>query len=139
MGIGDAKDVVSHQQAFNEWLAKALPNTCPDNVGAYNFNIAETKDAFVVELIGASAFDPQNSDWACHETWTCRPSQFVLPHADIGTDWKPAEAYVVGLVREFLQGGPPSKARLLRESSAVAVGFVDGDLVYIWPQSILPN
>ena len=119
------------QHAFNEWLGEALPSVPPEDVRAYNFNIAERVDDFVVELIGAPAYDPNNSDWACEESWSCRPSEFSLPHNDVGSEWKPVEELVVRFVREFLTHSAELKAQWLRDSDAVAVGFVDGDLIVV--------
>jgi hypothetical protein len=116
------------QHEFNEWLEEALPDIPPGDVRAYNFNIAERVDDFVVEIVGAPAYDPSNSDWACEESWSCRPSEFSLPHTDVGAQWKPVEELVVRFVREFLMNSIALKAQWLRDADAVAVGFVDGDL-----------
>lgn len=119
------------QHQFNEWLEEALPNVPPEDVCAYNFNIAERTDDFVVEIIGAPAYDPSSSDWACEETWSCRPYEFSLPHPQVGTEWKPVEEMVVRFVREFLTNSIASKAQWLRDADAVGVGFVDGDLIVV--------
>ena len=122
---------MSLQCAFNEWLDESLPNVPPEDVRAYNFNIAERVSDFVVELIGAPAYDPNSSDWACEESWSCRPSEFSLPHAEVGSEWQHVEELVVRFVREFMTHSADLKAQWLRDSDAVAVGFVDGDLIIV--------
>ena len=122
------------QSGFNDWLEGVIPNQPPENVRAYNFNISETASEWIVEILGSSEFDPNDSDWPCDEAWTCRPSCILLPMSEVGTDWQSAELYILELVRRFLQNAASDKARLLRESEAVAVGFVGGDLAYVLPE-----
>ena len=57
----------------------------PPGIVAFNFNIAEAIDGFVIEICGAAAFDPDDPDWACDESWDCRPSQFEIPRHEFAT------------------------------------------------------
>jgi hypothetical protein len=99
-------------------------------VVAYSFNIAESADAFVVELVGSSFYYAGNSDWACDEAWSCRPNKFQSSFAESGKAWQRFLAEVCGAVGSFLhQRGPEFPG--LANAQAVAVGFVDGELTLL--------
>jgi hypothetical protein len=97
---------------------------------AYCFNIGEKPKSFYVELVGSRTYDPDNEDWPCDESWTCRPDLFYLPRTDYA-DWTAALAATKELVASFMA----TNNTLLNDAHAVAVGFVDGDLVTISPPS----
>jgi hypothetical protein len=115
---------------FRSWLSQAAPPSSIQAVVAYNFNIAETIDAFEVELVGSSWYDPDDSDWVCEEDWTSRPSRYVAHYAEAGRVWEPFLDWVVASVREYASGTLPG-AETLRQARAVAVGFVDGNLTLV--------
>ena len=115
------------QAAFDQWLIEALPDSTPGGVVAYAFNLAEDPTEYVVELIGASSFDHEDSDWACDEQWTSRPATFEFNRDSTG-DWMAA----LDLTKSFILSFMSSHTTILQQSQAVAVGFVDGDLSVIW-------
>lgn len=115
---------------FHAWLSQVAPRASIPTVIAYNFNLAETIDAFEVELVGSSWYNPIDSDWVCEETWTSRPSQYVALYAETGRDWEPFLKWVVTSVHEFVSGASPG-SETLRQAQAVAVGFVDGNLTLV--------
>lgn len=122
---------------FQAWLRLVLPPTSVEGVVAYNFNIAETSDAFVIEVVGSSHYDPTDADWACEEVWTSRPYEFRAPYSDVGRQWEPFLGQVCASVRDFL-GKRPSGSAALLEAQAVTVGFVDGELVRVGGVSDAP-
>lgn len=124
------------QAAFDHWLDSALPPSLPAEVEAFNFNIAETSDGFLVEVIGAPGYDPVDDDWAADGTWSSHPGYFSISHESIGKDWKTALQTVTDLVREYIRNENNSRARILRRARAVTAGFVDGDLLKVWPREI---
>jgi len=124
--------------AFAEWADRACRSAVPREVVAFSFNLAETTDAFVMELIGAPSFDPDNPDWACDEAFHYREPMFRMPHADIGTRWEAALETGITLTRRYLQDTSHAGERL-REASAVAIGFVDGDLHIVWRRAERPQ
>jgi hypothetical protein len=107
-----------------------MSSAAVDGLVAYNFNIAEAPEGFVIEVVGSTYYDPKNADWACEEAWTSRPYEFLVPYADVGREREPFLANVCASVKEFLAQRPPEAAALLT-AEAVTVGFVDGDLVRI--------
>ena len=113
---------------FNKWIYATLPNRKPKLVIAYNFNIAETGTQYLDELIGSREYDADNEDWACREAWTSRPKIFKIAKKDCG-DWQAALETVQTLVAQFIR----SNQTLLNDATAVCVGFVDGNLVRVWP------
>jgi hypothetical protein len=116
--------------AFHAWLSGVVPPELPAQVIAFNFNIAQTAVGFEVELIGASKYDPDNSDWACEETWTSRPKVFAVSYAESGKEWQPFLEWASRAVREFVEGTAPN-ASTVRKAQAVTVGFVDGELLLV--------
>ena len=123
----------SQTLSFSNWLQQAVPSSTPDGVVAYNFNLAECGD-WIVELIGAGTYDRDDPEWACPpELWSSQPLEFVLARSVAGTEWEQALAYVTKEVRSFIENSSTSQANVLRIATAVCVGFVDGDLVEVWP------
>ena len=116
--------------AFNQWLASVAPRSPLEGVVAYNFNIAQSSESFVVELVGSSYYDAADPDWACDETWTSRPSEFQSSYAVSGEAWEPFLREVFGAVKSFLVSGAGAASSLAR-AEAVTVGFVDGELLVV--------
>ena len=59
-------DEINIKREFCDWLTHVLPQQTPEQVVAYNFNIAECGD-YIIEIVGASQYDPEDEDWACEE------------------------------------------------------------------------
>lgn len=117
------------------WLTRVCPATLPSNVVAFNFNLAEGRD-WVVELVGASSYDPDDDQWACPpEEWSSRPDELMLPRSVAGGTWQQAQAFVANGVTIFLRESNMPQAEVLRSADAVCVGFVDGSLERVWPQA----
>jgi hypothetical protein len=119
---------------FAEWVDRACSRQIPPEALAFSFNLAETSDAFVMELIGSPRFDPSNPDWACDEVFEVRDPEFELPHSEVGREWEPVLQLGVTMVRRYLQDEGNAGLRL-REAKGVGVGFVDGDLEIVWPEA----
>jgi hypothetical protein len=117
--------------AFETWIDGTLTAGAPSAVVAFNFNIYEDADAFSVELIGTSSFDEEDSDWACDDIWNAAVQRFRIPFQVVGSEWRTALAKVEEWLIGYLASGSQGAVRL-KESEAVAVGFVDGDLELLW-------
>lgn len=118
---------------LSTWLLQAVPSSTPDGVVAYNFNLAECGD-WIVELIGAGTYDQDDSEWACPaELWSSQPLELTLERSVAGAGWEQALTYVTAEVRSFIENSPTLQASVLRDATAVCVGFVDGELVEVWP------
>lgn len=113
------------------WVDRAMQQRIPENVVAFCFNLYEAGDAFGVELVGASRFDPINGDWACDETFEYRRDEFTMPVDMFGGSWEACLENVGGILRAYLHDG--AFAARLRSAQGVAVGFVDGDIQVLWP------
>lgn len=48
---------------FGNWIDAFLSNDPASEVVAYNFDLYEGTEAYGIELIGASEYDPKDSDW----------------------------------------------------------------------------
>lgn len=118
---------------FAKWLDLMLSRKLPSDVRAFNFNLYEgVAHTWDVELVGAAFFDPGNPDWAC-DTIFSYPELFFMSHDVVGDQWEQGLAAAIELVATYLRGG--RYRHVLRESLAVGVGFVDGDLTILWPES----
>lgn len=116
--------------SFCSWAAGVLPAVPVEGVVAYNFNIAESAEAFEVEVVGSSYFDPGNPDWACDEAWTSRPSKYLVSYLDAGRSWEAFQDWVAAAVRGVCASGS-NAANTLNAAVAVTVGFVDGELTTV--------
>lgn len=112
---------------FENWLNLILEENSFDGVKAFSFNLyedyREDDTAFSVQLIGAPAFDADNSDWACEEVFSTGENLFQMPDCD---DWEACLEVFKNIIDEYLNNG--KYADVLLNAEAVAYGFVDGDL-----------
>lgn len=111
---------------FNSWVDRILLENADAPVAAYNFNLYEHEEEFVIQLIGARSFDRSNSDWACDEEFSSGEDLFELPRSVVGGDWQDGLRAAKSLVNRYLETG--KQAPRLKASHAVGVGFIDGDL-----------
>ena len=119
---------------FSHWMSSAFNGAELENVTAFCFNISETYDAFVMELVGAPLYDADDPDWACDEVFAYREPPFKLLSKNRERTWENALEFAARLVRGFVDGR--SANALVLASRTVAVGFVDGDLQVVWPQPV---
>lgn len=120
------------QSEFTAWLDRAMAEQMPDNLVAFNFNLAEARDAFQVDVIGANSYDPADSNWACEEKFVPETRFFNLPHSVVGKEWQYVRRLICGFVADYIRTA--SESSPLRKASAVCVGFVDADLIRVWPE-----
>ncbi len=113
---------------FEAWLDAALEADLPDDIAAFNFNLYEDGDnLWSIELIGAPSFDAENPDWACDEIFTNREEPLSW---SAETDWEEVLETMTQYVEKYLVEG--KYADLLKESEAVGIGFVDGDITIVY-------
>jgi len=113
---------------FAYWLDAALEAGMPDGVAAFNFNLYEDgDDLWSIELIGAPSFDAENPDWACEEVFTNREEPLSW---SAETDWEEVLETMTQYVEKYLEEG--QYAELLKDSEAVGIGFVDGDITIVY-------
>ncbi|MES3022456.1 MAG: hypothetical protein V4857_12825 [Pseudomonadota bacterium] len=125
---------MSEKNSFEAWLTSALSSDPPLDIAAYNFDLAKSHD-WVVELIGASAYDKDDEDWACPPAaWSSGPSEFSIP-LHVAPTWELALAYVCERVASYITDGKHPRAAVLRNAEAVCAGFVDGNLTVIWAKN----
>jgi hypothetical protein len=117
-------------ESFEKWADSALAAPIPVAVVAFSFNIAETYDAFVVELVGSSEFDAEDSDWACEEEFAFREPLYPLPHSEVGSKWEPVLGQIRDLVAKYVAESTKGGS-ILRRARGVGVGFVDGELLLV--------
>ena len=124
------------QEQFFEWLDHILQDQpLPGETVAANFNLYEESEdnAYAVQLIGAGEFDPEDEDWACEEVYSSEEDLFVFTDENNTGDennWERALETCVSWVSAYLAGG--TYAQTLKALTAVAVGFVDGNLEIVY-------
>ena len=118
---------------FNSWADRILLEHAGTPVAAYNFNLYEHEQEFVIQLIGAKSFDRSDSDWACDEVFSSGEDLFELPRSVVGGDWQDSLRGAKSLVERYLETG--RQAPRLKASHAVGIGFVDGDLELVYLRS----
>ena len=112
---------------FATWLDSVLQMNIPSDVVAFCFNLYEDADKkWTLELIGASSFDKDNSDWACDEVFTTRENPLSWNDKK---EWKEVLNESEAIIKEYLKKGKYRKE--LKERRGLAVGFVDGDLILL--------
>lgn len=113
---------------FAEWLDVSLNTELSENLAAFCFNLYEEENKnWSVELIGASTFDEETSDWACEECFSKREFPFRWQE---DVEWEDIHSKIETYIRQYLVIG--RYAEVLKEYQAVAMGFVDGDLTIIY-------
>ena len=118
------------QEQFFEWLDRILRDQpLPEETVAANFNLYEweKENTYAIQLIGADEFDPEDEDWACEEVYSSEANLFVFTDEK---GWKHALKAGVSLVNAYLAEG--AYAQTLKALTAVAVGFVDGNLEIVY-------
>ena len=116
------------ENMFEIWLNDILKEKLSDNIVAINFNLYEDEnDKWSIELVGSSSFDENNDDWACDEVFTTRDNPYVV---EMKSNWKNAQKIFIDKINDYLDKG--KYAAKLKQSEAVAIGFVDGDLNIIY-------
>jgi hypothetical protein len=121
----------SFQDVFNHWADAALAEPIPDNTVAFSFNLAEP---WCIEVIGAERYSEDDPDWACDEVFRPKAPNLDLPRQEAGTSWEPVLEAAKSLVLNYLSRESVGASRL-KQSEAVAIGFVDGDLHMLWSKS----
>ena len=116
------------QSEFDAWLEAALTSARPPSIVAFNVNLYDSP--FRADLVGATSYDPSDSDWACEEAWTPPRRLFDFPDSLASRPWRERLALADSLLRNYLQS-TSAGAGALRKARAVTVGFVDGDLEVI--------
>ena len=120
------------EKEFGIWLEKSFEVKIPNEVKAFSFNLYEGgSDYFGIELIGASAFDFEDEDWACEEIWEPQMRQLSIPINYSGDSWQECLARMKNLTIRFLNSDS-NVAKELKSREGVGIGFVDGNLEIIW-------
>ena len=118
---------------FATWLDSVFPKPIPSDAVAFAFNMYEGVRSFDVQLVACGAFDEDSDDWAANEVFSSEENLFALGLHATSAEWDKALSAVKSLVVRYLAEG--TNAIVLKQSRAVAVGFVDGDLDVLWQRA----
>ena len=114
-------------QEMEKWIDSLQLQTVSEEIAAFCFNLYDGCDDenWSMELIGAPSFDEENEDWACDEVSDFDSRNPVFKWKK-NARWEEIHADMVALLGKYLEEG--KFAQILKSKTAVAVGFVDGDL-----------
>ena len=117
------------------WIDAEFSEPLPEGIVAFNFNLYDggDPDGFEMELIGAPTFSEDDEDWATDDIFMSNPPRFLLPHALVGDVWEAGLECADALLVRYIASSNVGAVRL-RQSQAVAVGFVDGNVQIVWRQ-----
>ena len=118
---------LKQSKTFADWLDGILKELDVD-AKAFNVNIYENKKGYSAELVATASFDEDDEDWACDEIYASRNDNNEFEFK--AKNWESALDYIKSSLNEYLQNG--KFADILKNSQAVAYGFVDGDLTVIY-------
>jgi len=119
------------EDVLKTWIQSSLKESIPPKVKALCFNLFEPSSReFGVELIGSSYFDPNDEDWACNEIWESNPRKLIIPYQFSSHEWRYCQDKLKNIISNYMK-------KKLNEVGynnivAVAIGFVDGDLDFIY-------
>ena len=109
------------------WLNDVMQMTIPNEVVAFCFNLYEdANNSWTLELIGSSAFDTTDNDWACDEIFTTRDNPLTW-YED--KEWQDVLTASIKMLKDYLEEGKYAKE--LKERQGLAIGFVEGDLTLL--------
>jgi hypothetical protein len=97
---------------------------------AYNFNLYEHEGEFAIQLIGAKKFDLTDEDWPCYEAFSSGEDLFILPYSVVGRKYQSGQRKTKVLIKAYLERG--KEAKRLKSSRGVALGFVGGNLEFVY-------
>jgi hypothetical protein len=116
--------------SFAGWLDQQSARA-PEEIIAFSINLYESP--FAAELVGSTFYDAEDADWACEEAFVPELRRFELPPSAFGQSWEEALKQVCAMMQRYLNQS--AHGARLRRAVAVTVGFVDGDLVRVWPEA----
>ena len=117
-------------QKIETWVDEVLKQDIPNDVVAVMFNLYEDDEhIYSMEIVGTEGFDEEDEDWACDELtdFGTRENPLVL-ESDSG--WEEVLSKVSESLKRYLETG--KHAAKLKRCTAVATGFVDGDVEILW-------
>jgi hypothetical protein len=89
------------------WLNEVMRMTIPDDVVAFCFNLYEdVNKSWTLELIGASSFDPTDSDWACDEVFTTRDKPLTW---NDDKEWQDVQIMTIKMIKDYIEKGKYGK------------------------------
>jgi hypothetical protein len=120
---------------FEDWLEEVFKFAIPDQMLAFSFNLFEPANIkgvkFGINITGSREFDLHHGDWACDVVWPPDVNELSIPLEFSGNDWQECLQRMKELTIKFLASNKIAATKL-KSSQGVGIGFVDGDLEFIW-------
>lgn len=116
---------------LSNWLNRILSAKLPENIVAFNFNLYEGVDeTYHIHLIGSEEFDEDDEDWACTSYYSSEEDICYIKRTKDIEHWDKGLEHIERLLKQYLNDG--EKAFILKDSKAIGVGFVDGNISIIY-------
>ena len=114
---------------FSNWLNMQFQKGIQPKGAALCFNLYENEESYSFQLIASEYFDEDDSDWPCREVYTSGENIFSIDRNPDIKEWKDGLKFAAGFVYEYLKTG--NYTEFMKTYEAVAIGFVDGDIVVL--------
>lgn len=112
---------------FEKWLNAAIESGLSDGEGLC-FNIYEEGNhTWAIELVIASAFDPEDDDWASETIYS---SESLFTYRQVA-EWDDVLEDAIQVMLKYLNEGKYSD-ELKNKFAGISTGFVDGDLEHLY-------
>ena len=111
------------------WINDVMVRIDVNAIRALCFNLYENESIYSLELVGTPSYDKYDAEWACDEIsdYGTRETPFCWKSK---RDWKVNLNMIEKLVKQYIHEG--SFIEDFKSLEAVAVGFVEGDLVIVY-------
>lgn len=116
---------------FAQWIDTVLSSDLPLGIAAFHFNLYDGPQTHDVQLVGCPAYDPDDADWACDDIFMSANPRFELSHEVVGACWEQGLQAATQLLKVYMASDAAGAVRM-RQSQAVSLGYVDGDLHLVW-------
>lgn len=145
---GNNKKVSKMSALFEEWVDKVIEKCPTQKAKGYVFNIYDNGNKnYSVEIVATKSFNEEDEDWACDELWASREHcpEFMFK----SKSWEIALKEITDYVKDYLDyrervdsnGNKRLDSKYYSvftgENSAVAVGFVEGDLNVLYSSKLV--
>jgi hypothetical protein len=118
---------MDNYELFSNWLNQVLDRDIAKGIKAFNFNLYEGgEDTYDIQLIGSDEFDEDDPDWACTDYFTSDEDICHIERIEEIQHWEQGLTHITMLVERYLKEG--KNAIILKNASAIGIGFVDGDI-----------
>ena len=124
----------NNKKQLFRWISKSLSREIPSGTVGFHFNLYESEKTIHIQLFGMSSYengdDPETDYWPGSETFSTEEDIYEYPIKKLGSGWQEWLDSIISLLKEYIING--DRAAILKSTSIIGAGFVDGDMHQIW-------